>query len=203
MELGESEDRILARSAKIANARAFVPLWHDGWSEVLADWRLDDLTKLIKGFVLLESERDEFNHGSVPIVAPIFRIYERSAPKEQSDQLADWVLMNTNNDWSPYGTSNHGARSLLALRQWETRIAKKATEIAMRESEREAAGKEKRRAEATLRLPNSLKRKDRGAVRALILKGASPDARINDSPTAREIAADLGIEDWLNVDQQC
>lgn len=36
---------------------------------------------------------------------------------EERDRFADWILRNTVNDYTPYGTSNHGARSLDELHQ--------------------------------------------------------------------------------------
>lgn len=50
--------------------------------------------------------------GSVPPSANLYHNYASMFGTGERNWLAYWVLANTVNDYSPFGTDNHSARSL-------------------------------------------------------------------------------------------
>lgn len=73
----------------------------------------------------------------------------------------------------------------------------RARTVARLERERYLRARQIRSELATERLPNALRRKDSRAVHALLRKRANPDYVQFDGNTARLMARQLGIENWL------
>jgi hypothetical protein len=73
----------------------------------------------------------------------------------------------------------------------------KARTVARLEKERYLRARQHRSELATERLPNALRRKDKLAVRALLRNKANPDYVQFDGSTARLVARQFGIENWL------
>jgi hypothetical protein len=91
--------------------------------------------------------------GSVPPTANLFRIYALMVDTKDRDRLASWVIANTVNDYMPYGTNNHGARSLDELKKMEdARFARKQGTAEREQSRFEDARKQKS-IQATAKLP--------------------------------------------------
>ena len=111
--------------------------------------------------------------------------------------MADWILANSVNDYCPYGTNNHGAKSLAELSFIKNTISDKKLKTKESEKERERSAKNKRAQDATLRLPKSIERKDYNAIRSLLAKGADPDYLMSDGRTSRDIAKNLGLLELL------
>lgn len=177
----------------------FWVLWKK-WDQVVAGWDAVHVRELIQGLTYFERMFTR-GFGRVPPVANLFRIYASMVEFEEQDRFADWILRNTVNDHTPYSTSNHGARSLDELHQKEdARFARKLA-IASNERARFEDAKTLKAQEASDRLPNALRRKDAKAVAALIAKGADPDVVGASDQSARTIAAELGVSDWLIMDQ--
>jgi hypothetical protein len=136
--------------------------------------------------------------GSVPPVANLYWIYASMVDSNERDQLADWILRNTVNDYTPYGTHNYGARSLEELKNKEEARSIRKQATAAREKARFEDAQSQKIARATERLPNALGRKDVNAVVALLAKGADPDVIGASGKSAREIAQEIGVEAWLS-----
>jgi len=186
---------------KLPSAHAYGLFWHK-WEETLATWTLDEIFFLIKGFVYFERMSDSNGFGSVPPVPQIFSLYSSKVDQISADTLANWILANTVNEYCPFGTNNHGAKSLIHLEQINHLKATNKQAIQIREIEREKSAKLSRAHEATIRLPRAIERNDVKAVTALMLKGADPDYLLADGQTARQIAKRLGREEILqNVAQ--
>jgi hypothetical protein len=193
VRLGRNNGELLGEVNGLPSPSAFGIFWQR-WQEILGFWNPDDLQDLIKGFVYYEMLPPANGFGSVPPVPQIFSIYLSKVSREQSNSLADWILAHTVNEYCPYGTNNHGARSLKELEQINKQRNQKKLEMFSREQERENHAKAKRAHDATLRLPKAVKRNDINAVVALIAKGANPDSVGDDGLTARQIAKELGRE---------
>jgi len=198
VELGRTADPSVIGDAILPEAWDFGVLWKK-WDQVVAGWDSVQVRELIQGLTYFERM---FNRGfgSIPPVANLFRIYASMVGSEERDRFADWILRNTVNDYTPYGTSNHGARSLEELdRKEDARFARKQA-TAAREQARFEDARSQKSMQATERLPNALRRRDAKAVAALIAKGADADAIDPSGQSARAVARDLGIEAWLAVD---
>ena len=146
----------------------------------------------------LSSLQQRRGFGSVPPVANIFRIYSARVDEKDRDDLAEWVLANTVNDYCPYGTNNYGARGLAELKEKGEASAARKRATAGHERARFEDARNQKSLQATARLPNALLRKDAMAVAALLAKGAETDALGASGKSAREVAKDLGIEEWLS-----
>lgn len=196
VELGRTADRSVLAAARLPNAWDFGVLWRQ-WDRVVSGWEAAQVADLIKGLTYFERMFDR-EFGSVPPVANLFHIYASMVDTEERNRFADWVLANTVNDYSPFGTDNHGARSLEELaKKTAARFAgKQAT--AAREQARFEDARILRSMQATELLPNALRRKDAKAVAALLAKGADADAVGPSGQTAREIAREFGAEALLS-----
>lgn len=168
------------------------------WDKVLADWSTEDLCNLIKGLVFIEKLAPSYGFGSVPPVPQIFHFYSSKADATDQDVFANWILANTANDYCPFGTHNHGAKSLEELKQEKERSYQAKIANSDAEKERASEAKLKRAEEATQRLPRAIERKDLGAIAALVGKGADPDQVLADGRTARSIAISMGLENIFN-----
>jgi hypothetical protein len=199
VELGRTADPSVIGDAILPEAWDFGFLWKK-WDQVVAGWDAVQVRELIQGLTYFERM---FNRGfgSVPPVANLFRIYASMVESEERDRFADWILRNTVNDYTPYGTSNHGARSLDELHQKEDARSARKWATASNERARFEDAKSRKIQEASERLPNALRRKDAKAVAALIAKGADPDVVGASGQSARTIAAELGVSDWLIMNQ--
>lgn len=198
VELGRTADRSVLTDVRLPNAWDFGVLWQQ-WDHVVSGWEAAQVADLIKGLTYFERMFDR-GFGSVPPVANLFRIYASMVDTGERNRFADWVLANTVNDYSPFGTNNHGARSLedLAKKAAASFAGKQAT--AAREQARFEDARSQRSMQATERLPNALRRKDAKAVAALLAKGADVDAVGPSGQTAREVARDLGVDALLSGD---
>lgn len=200
VELGVSAGK--ANLGLMPRSHEFGVFWQK-WPEVLAEWNAEDVLNLIKGFVYYEQISPANGFGSVPPVPQIFTIYCGKKGVLTADELADWILANSINEYCPYGTNNHGAKSLAELSLIKKTISEKKLKTKESEDERERSAKHKRAQEATLRLPRSIERKDVNAIRALLAKGADPDHLMSDGRTSRDIAKSLGLLELLtNVEIQ-
>lgn len=196
VELGRTADRSVIGDVPLPNAGDFGVLWKR-WDRVVGGWGAAQVADLIRGLTYFERMFDR-GFGSVPPVANLFHIYASMVDVVERDRVADWVLANTVNDYSPFGTHNHGARSLKELaRKADERFARRQA-TAVREQARFEDARNQRSVQATERLPNALRRKDVKAVAALLAKGADPNAVGHSGQSAREVARDLGVESLLS-----
>jgi hypothetical protein len=196
VKLGRTKDPALIPESMLPNACDFGVLWQK-WDRVVEGWEAAQVADLIKGLTYFEKV---FNRGfgSVTPVAKVFHIYASLVDARVRDDLAEWVLANTVNEYSPYGTDNHGARNLAELlEKEEARFARKQATAVLEQARFEDARSQKS-LQATERLPNALRRKDSKAVAALIAKGADADAVGDSGQSAREIAKEMGVESWLS-----
>jgi hypothetical protein len=198
VELGRTADPSSIGDMRSPSFRDFGALWQK-WDRVVSGWDAAQVAELIKGLTYFERMFDR-GFGSVPPVANLFRIYAAMVDTNERDRIADWILRNTVNDYTPFGTSNHGARSLDELyKKEEARFARKQA-TASCEQERFEVTRSQRSMQATERLPNAIRRKDAKAVAALLAKGADADDVGPSGRSAREMARDLGVEVWLSID---
>ena len=196
VKLGRTEDYSVIPESKRPNAWDFGVLWKK-WDCVVEDWDAAQIADLIKGLTYFEKAYGR-GFGSVPPVANVFRIYSARVGEKDRDDLAEWVLSNTVNDYCPYGTDNYGARSLAELKEKEESRAARKRATAGQERARLEEDRSQKSLQLTARLPNALRRKDAKAVAALLAKGADADAVGASGQSARAIAKELGIEAWLS-----
>lgn len=198
VELGRTADRSVLADTRLPNACDFGVLWQQ-WGHVVSGWEAAQVADLIKGLTYFERMFDR-GFGSVPPVANLFHIFASMVDVVERNRFADWVLANTVNDYSPFGTDNHGARSLEDLAKKTALRCSGKQVTAAREQARFEDARVRRSMQATDRLTNALRRKDAKAVSALLAKGADPDAVGRSGQTARELARDLGVDGMLPVD---
>lgn len=197
VKLGRTEDPHVFAESMLPNARDFGVLWKK-WDRVVEGWEAAHVADLIRGLTLFEKVYNR-GFGSVPPVANVFRIYASIVDVKDRDDLAEWVIANTVNEYAPYGTHNHGARSLAELKEKEDATFAQKRFTATREHARFENARTHKVLQATEKLPNALRRKDSKAVAALIAKGADADAKGSTGQSAREIAKELGVEAWLSA----
>jgi hypothetical protein len=110
----DGETEVLRRIEPLAPYDAINRLHWREWDAITQTLPTDDLIALVKGLTLAELH-NRWAGGSVSSVIWTFReLGRRSA--EFNDELADWILARTNNPYVPFGTQNHGAKSLAEYR---------------------------------------------------------------------------------------
>ncbi len=198
VKLGSTQDPIVIPESMVPNPWDFGVYWKQ-WDRVVAGWEAAKVADLIKGFTYLERN---FNcrFGSVPPVANLFLVYSSLVEVSERDRLAEWVLVNTVNEYAPYGTHNHGARSLAELKEKQAARMTRSQAMDAQEQVQFETNRARKIQQATERLPNALRRKDAKAVAALIAKGADVDALSSSGQSARAIAEEMGIDSWLSAD---
>ena len=198
VQLGRTADRSVIDDSRLPQSREFDFLWRQ-WEQVVNNWDPAQVADLIRGLTYFERMFDR-GFGSVPPVASLYRIYASMVGENERERFADWILRNTVNDYTPYGTSNHGARSLEEFHRREGAILDRKTATARREQTRFENARTQKTTQATEQLPNALRRKDAKAVAALLAKGADADAVGTSGQSAREIASGLGLDHWFAGD---
>jgi len=119
VELGRTDGATVIPDALVVKGWDFAVLWKR-WDQIVNGWCETQIAYLIKGLTYFEKTYPH-GFGSAPPVANLYRIYVALVDEEDRNELADWVLANTVNDYCPFGTHNHGARSLpeLAENTWK------------------------------------------------------------------------------------
>jgi len=79
------------------------------WKSILKDLNDADIVSLFKGMVIAEKQLN----WSVGSVAGGIWIYKEIQKRKLDDhyQIANWALKNTNNEYVPFGTVNHGKKN--------------------------------------------------------------------------------------------
>lgn len=163
------------------------------WESAAAHMARNDVVYLCKALTLLEA-LPHFRAGSVSPVIWLFRLLPESC---KSDDLINWILSHTDNDYLPFGRSNHGAKSIEELQLRSKQVAERARAREDAEQARHVASRTRKAAEASHDLFGALRRKDEKAVRALLARGADLHARNDAGQTAIEYAEALGIGTML------
>jgi hypothetical protein len=89
------------------------------WHNIVKIFPINELIALVRGLTIVEREH-RWTGGSVGAVIWTFRELEK---RDQiiANEVADWVLANSNNPYLPYGSQNFSARSLLEYKAVKAR----------------------------------------------------------------------------------
>jgi hypothetical protein len=164
-------------------------LGRDQWNQVADTLSENDLVSLIKALTLLE-QYPGFRAGGV---APVIWLFRCLPDGNARVALVNWILGHTENEYVPFGTSNHGAKSLDEYHRRCEQIA------AARQIQRTVAEDQQRKVkehEATLasqKLFGAVRRRDAKAVQALLNRGADWNATDDSGQSARELALSQGL----------
>lgn len=150
----------------------------DPWFDVADKLRREEIASLIKSLTLIESNYTGWKGGSV---SPVILLFKKLVSIDQnfSNEIADWVLANTDNDYLPFGSFNFGGKSLVELEMLRKLSSERKSARYEAEKERQELARKRKAQKATLALTNAVKRNDVHAVKALIEKGA--DIHVKDS----------------------
>jgi hypothetical protein len=122
------------------------------WNVATATLSTEQVVSLAKGLVLAE-KLPGWSCGSVDAAIWVFGELDRRK-YDGLDSLADWILSRTHNPYVPFGTQNHGAKSLPEYKRrseaWAKRKDARHSEIAAEQERAKAwrvaraqAGKER------------------------------------------------------------
>lgn len=142
-----------------------------------------ELEGLVRAMTVAERDYPSFGGGSVTGTIWVFRRLQQRT-HSNLDALADWMLAHTNNPWVPFGSSNHGARSLAELRASQQHAVLVRDERAQKEAERQAADAARIARKATHDIFPAIRRNDTKAIQALLLRGARLDVEDEKGHTA-------------------
>lgn len=141
------------------------------WRDVASQLCDSDLVALIKTLTIAERDLDGYKAGSVAPVIWLFKVLQSRAAFGSLAELEDWILAHTNNDFLPWGASNHGARSLEEYRHLSEEVSRRSAVRRKKEADRQQSAKERKAEAATRNLMNAVRRRDIDAIFALRLKG--------------------------------
>lgn len=168
------------------------------WTDIAKDYSRDDLIGLIKVLTVAERNFPEFKAGSVSPVIWLYRFLRQNHPFEYTE-LEEWVLGHTENNYLPWGHSNHGAKSLDEYRQLAQYVADRRNTIHEREEARQTDARQRKSDKATRDLFGALRRKDVSAIMALRRKGADVTAPGRGGKSALDVARDSGDQRLLDA----
>jgi hypothetical protein len=173
---------------------AFMRLRPEVWMQAVVGLPAHELAGLIKALTLVERVP---NHkaGSVSPVIWLFRLLPN---RSERVELVNWILSHTENDYLPFGSSNHGATSLGDYHRRCQEIAQRVRERKLAEEYRQEAASLRKAEDASRKLLGALRRKDMKAVASLLDRGANPEVKNADGQTALEYAKSVGMEQFLN-----
>lgn len=165
------------------------------WRALGSSWDPDAVVGLIKALTMAEQRLKGWSCGSV---SPVRTLYDAlPLPSSEKTQIADWVLLHTENPWIPF--TNFGARSLADYHVRAATVAAHAEEVRRNERQRQQDAQARRTAKAGRDLPAAVRRGDAKAVIALLAKGADPLAKGSADLTAVQMAEQLGRADILEM----
>ena len=157
----------------------------------------NDMVNIVKATTLLEMNKGFFM-GSVHPAIPIIKLIREIHP-EECDELDTWVLKNSTNTLLPWGRSRGRFKTWQEVQDdYWTRLAKSAAEEERQEQEH-AAKMERDKAKAQHNIYNAIRRKDVGAIEAMIAKGVDLDKPNDEGKSPRAYAEELGDERVLGV----
>ena len=169
----------------------------DNKKEFLSRFSKDEMVNIVKGTTLLEMSKG-FRLGSVHPAILIIKLLREDHP-EECDELDTWVLENSSNDWLPWGRTRGGMKSWQEVddKYWEGRANAAAEEE--RQEVEHAAKLERDKAKAQHNIYNAIRRKDVGAIEAMIAKGVDLDKPNDEGKSPRAYAEELGDEKVLGA----
>jgi len=83
----------------------------NAWISAMEKLNVEQLSSLARGLVFAEESLPGWNGGSVSGVIWIFKTYQKQAP-ENADELANWILQHSTNDFVPYGINRARTKSV-------------------------------------------------------------------------------------------
>ncbi len=194
VEIGRSENygelKNIGEAFPEAKQGAFMRLRPDAWNQVADSISENRLVSLIKALTLLE-KYPNFKAGSV---APVIWLFRRLPNADNRVELTNWILNHTDNNYLPFGSSNHGAKSLDDYYYRCSQIAERSRARYEAEEERQREAKARKTSEASQRLFGAIRRKDAKAIEALLVRGADYNAIDESGHTALEYATSLGLD---------
>ena len=115
IELGKSLDMADAEKNQFfellkPHAECCCAHWN-AWNYATEKLAGDELFNLVRGLVIAEKSLTGWNGGSVSPIIWVFRTYEKKG-SGSPDELADWVMQNSDNNYVPYGLSRVSCRSV-------------------------------------------------------------------------------------------
>lgn len=133
------------------------------WRRLAASMEPDALRCMIRGVVLAE-EKGKWYGGSVSIVIPLYRAYQdKRMPDEE--ELTNWVMRTSRNDYAPSGRNRGSATSLAELREQNAREYERKEAAAVEEKRRAEEGAKKKKEAAERHVVRMQEQKESVAAR--------------------------------------
>jgi len=161
------------------------------WTDISANLTAHEIIALIKALTVTERDVAEMKAGSVSPVIWLYRYLRQRFPGQYTE-LEDWVLRQTDNDYLPWGTSNHGARSLDEFRRFSEQVVKRRQDRQRSEEQRQVETIKRKAEKATHDLLGAIRRKDGEAIIALRRKGADVNAISDLGKSVLDLARETG-----------
>ena len=161
------------------------------WTDIGVNLSAQEIIALIKALTVAEREVAEMKAGSVSPVIWLYRHLRQRFPGDYTE-LEEWILRQTDNDYLPWGTSNHGARSLDEFRRVSEKVAQRREERQRAEEQRQAEARKRKAQKATHDLVGAIRRKDSESIVALRRRGADVNTTNGLGKAALELAHETG-----------
>jgi len=161
------------------------------WIDIGATLSAKEIIALIKALTVAERDVPAMKAGSVSPVIWLYRHIRQRFPGEYTE-LEEWILKETDNDYLPWDTSNHGARSLEEFRRFSIEMAQRREERQRAEEQRHLEAQKRKAQKATHDLVGAIKRGDIKAIIALRNRGANVDATDERGKSFLQLAHETG-----------
>ena len=89
----------------------------NAWISATDKLNFEQLSSLARGLVFAEESLPSWNGGSVSSVIWVFQAYQKKAPTN-SDELANWILQPSTNNYVPYGVNRLRTKSVAEFKEY-------------------------------------------------------------------------------------
>ncbi|MHB0924733.1 MAG: ankyrin repeat domain-containing protein [Bellilinea sp.] len=173
-------------------------LGQQSWLSVAETLSKEEIVALIKCFTIAERVYDVWKAGSV---SPVIWLFKKLSSLDlvTSNDIANWVLAHTENEYLPFGTLNLGAKSLVEYTQFKKLDSERKNARHETEMQRQELTRKHKAQKLTSALFGAVNRGDIQAVKALIQKGADISATDSKGISVIEYAYRNGNEKILEL----
>ena len=171
----------------------------DNKKEFLKRFSKDEMVNIVKATTLLEEkDRGTFNFGSVHPAILIIKLFRETHP-EECDELDTWVLEHSRNYWLPWGCGRGRLKTWQEVQDYYLQRQANVAAEEERQEQEHAAKMERDKAKAQHNIYNAIRRKDVGAIEAMIAKGVDLDKPNDEGKSPRAYAEELGDDRVLSI----
>lgn len=168
------------------------------WDTIASRLNDADVVNLIKSLAVAECSLPNFRSGSVSPVIFLFR-HLTDRHFHGTNELADWIIRHSDNDYVPWGCSRHGAHSASEYHEFLRNRQMQRSKNEEFEKRRSAEARVKKAEKASRDLFHAVSHKDVKGIYGLRRKGGDVTYMSEQGKSPLDVARDLGDQRVLDA----